>query len=115
MGSANTCTPFRYEINYRNYYLLTEGSAQIKLAPPHSIKYLYPNYDYENFEFRSPVNPWSPQPKYIADFDKMKCLEFTLTPGKTLFIPAFWWYSIKFNKNTARERINIYFSLQLAI
>ena len=101
MGSANTCTPFRYEINYRNYFLLTEGSAQIKLAPPHSIKYLYPNYDYENFEFRSPVDPWSPQPKYIADFDKMKCLEFTLTPGKTFYIPAYWWYSIKFNKNTS--------------
>jgi hypothetical protein len=106
MGSANTCTPFRYEINYRNFYLLTEGSAQIKLAPPHSIKYLYPNYDYENFEFRSPVDPWSPQPKYIADFDKMKCLEFTLTPGKTLYIPAYWWYSIKFNKNTSISCFN---------
>ena len=106
LGSANTCTPFRYEINYRNYYLLTEGSAQIKLAPPHSIRYLYPNYDYENFEFRSPVDPWSPQPKYIADFDKMKCLEFTLIPGKTLYIPAYWWYSIKFNKNTSISCFN---------
>ena len=106
MGSANTCTPFRYEINYRNYYLLTEGIAQIKLAPPHSIRYLYPNYDYENFEFRSPVDPWSPQPKYIADFDKMKCLEFTLTPGKTLYIPAYWWYSIKFNKNSSISCFN---------
>ena len=96
MGSKNTCTPFRYEINYRNFFLLTQGNAQIKMAPPHSTKYLYPNYDYENFEFKSPVNPWSPQPKYIADFDKMKCLEFTLTPGKTLFLPAYWWYSIKF-------------------
>lgn len=101
MGSTNTCTPFRYEINYRNFLLLTEGSAQIKLAPPHSTKYLYPIYDYENFEFRSPVNPWSPQPKYSADFDKMKCLEFTLVPGKTLFIPAYWWYTIKFQKNTS--------------
>ena len=106
LGSANTCTPFRYEINYRNYYLITEGSAQIKLAPPHSIRYLYPNYDYENFEFRTPVDPWSPQPKYIADFDKMKCLEFTLTPGKTLYIPAYWWYSIKFNKNTSISCFN---------
>lgn len=101
LGSANVCTPFRYEINYRNFFLLTEGSAQIKIAPPHSTKYLYPIYDYENFEFRSPVNPWSPQPKYSADFDKMKCLEFTLVPGKTLFIPAYWWYSIKFNSNTS--------------
>ena len=97
MGSNGTCTPFRYEVNYRNYFVLTQGSAQIKLAPPHSVKYLYPNYDYENFEFNSPVNPWAPQAKYIADFDKIKCLEFTLNPGKTLFLPANWWYSIKFN------------------
>jgi hypothetical protein len=97
MGSQGTCSPFRYEVNYRNYFLLTQGSAQVKLAPPQSIKYLYPNYDYENFEFKSPVNPWSPQAKYIADFDKIKCLEFTLVPGKTLFLPAYWWYSIKFN------------------
>ena len=101
MGSDKTCSPFRYEINYRNFLLLTEGSAQIKLAPPHSTKYLYPIYDYDNFEFKSPVNPWSPQPKYSSDFDKIKCLEFTLTLGKTLFIPAYWWYSIKFNHNTS--------------
>lgn len=101
MGSDGTCTPFRYEVNYRNFFLLTQGSAQIKMSPPQSTKYLYPNYDYENFEFRSPVNPWSPQPNYSADFDKIKCLEFTLQPGKTVFIPAFWWYSIKFNKNTS--------------
>ena len=101
MGSDGTCTPFRYEVNYRNFFLLTQGSAQIKMTPPQSTKYLYPNYDYENFEFRSPVNPWNPQPNYSADFDKIKCLEFTLQPGKTVFIPAFWWYSIKFNKNTS--------------
>jgi virulence-associated protein VapD len=99
MGSSNTCTPFRYEINYRNFFLLTQGSAQVKMAPPQSLRYLHPIYDYENFEFRSPVNPWSPQPKYRADFDKMKCLEFTLTPGKTLSIPAYWWYSIRMNSN----------------
>jgi hypothetical protein len=106
MGSNGTCTPFRYEINYRNFLLLTEGTAQIKLAPPNSTKYLYPIYDYENFEFKSPVNPWSPQPKYTADFDKIKCLEFTLVPGKTLFIPAYWWYSIKFNNNTSISCFN---------
>jgi hypothetical protein len=99
LGAANVCTPFRYEINYRNFFLLTQGSAQIKLAAPQSVKYLYPNYDYENFEFRSPVDPWNPQAQFKADFDKIKCLEFTLLPGKTVFIPAFWWYSIKFNKD----------------
>ena len=49
MGSKDMCTPFRYEINYRNFFLLTQGSAQIKMSPPHNTRYLYPNYDYENF------------------------------------------------------------------
>jgi hypothetical protein len=101
MGSTGVCTPLRYEINYRNFFLLTQGSARIKMTPPQSTRYLYPNYDYENFEFSSPINPWSVQPKYSADFSKIKCLEFTLLPGKTLFIPAYWWYSIKFDKDTS--------------
>jgi hypothetical protein len=62
---------------------------------------LYLNKDYENLEFRSPVNPWNPQPKFRADFDKVKCLEIVLTPGKFLFIPAYWWYSFKFAENTS--------------
>lgn len=100
MGSNNTQTPFRYLLNYRNYILLTSGKAKIKIAPPQSIKYLSPKYDYENFEFTSPINPWQVQPKYTADFDKIKCLEFSLLPGKILYLPAYWWYSIEFEKET---------------
>jgi hypothetical protein len=96
MASSNTYTPFRYEINYRNYFLVTEGTVRVKLTPPHFTKYLYPIYDYDNFEFRSPVNIWQPQLKYRADFDKIKFLEFTLNKGSILFIPAYWWYSFKF-------------------
>jgi hypothetical protein len=101
MGSNGTCTPFKYELNYRNYFILTEGTAQIKLTPPRNKKYLHTIYDYDNFEFKSSINPWCPQEKYKHDFDKVKCLEFTLVPGKTLFIPAYWWYSIKFTANTS--------------
>jgi hypothetical protein len=101
IGSQDTVTPFRYELNYRNHFLVTEGSVTIKMAPPKSSKYLYTVYDYENFEFRSPVNPWSPQKQYAVDFDKIKCLEVVLTPGKTLHIPAYWWYSIKFSKDSS--------------
>lgn len=98
IGSNGTYTPFRYEINYRNFFLITEGKAIIKLASPQCSKYLYPERDYENFEFRSPVNPWKVQPQYSADFDKMKCLDVILTPGQTINIPAYWWYSIQFEK-----------------
>ena len=100
-GSENMETPFRYDLNYRNYYMVSQGSVKIKLAPPKSIKYLYPINDYEMFEFRSLINPWNPQQKYIADFDKVKCLEIVLTPGKLLYIPAYWWYTFKFGENTS--------------
>jgi len=101
MGSANVETPFRYDLNYRNYYLVTQGSITVKLAPPKSSRYLYPVKDYENFEFRSPVHPWNCQPKYKADFDKVKCLEIILKPGRFLFIPAYWWYSFKFGEDAS--------------
>ena len=101
MGSAGVETPLRYEINYRNYFLVTQGSLKVKLAPPKSGRYLYPVKDYENLEFRAQVNPWNPQAKFRADFDKVKCLEIVLTPGKFLFIPAYWWYSFKFAENTS--------------
>jgi hypothetical protein len=101
LGSDGLVTPFRYEMNYRNYFIVTQGSITVKMAPPKSNRYLYPVNDYENFEFRSPINPWAPQSKFRADFDKIKCLEIVLIPGKFLFIPAYWWYSFKFAENTS--------------
>jgi hypothetical protein len=83
-------------VNYRNFYLVTHGVIKIKLIPPKSARYLYPVEDYENFEFRSPLNPWAIQRQYKADYDKIKTLEIELTPGKIIYIPAYWWYSIKF-------------------
>ena len=96
LGSKDSITPLRYEKNYRNYFIVLSGSVKVKLTPPKSSKYLYPQYDYENFEFRSLINPWSIQDKYKIDFDKIKCMEVEFTAGKILFIPAYWWYSLKF-------------------
>jgi len=95
-ASQNTETPLQYSVNYRNFYLVTHGVIKIKLIPPKSARYLYPVDDYENFEFRSPLNPWAIQRQYKADYDKIKTLEIELTPGKIIYIPAYWWYSIKF-------------------
>jgi hypothetical protein len=96
MGSAGTTTPFRYKMDYRHFIVVLNGKVKVKLTPPKSKKYLYPENDYDNFEFRSPVNPWQIQEKYKPDFDKIKCLDLELDQGKLLYIPAYWWYSIKF-------------------
>ena len=101
MGTEDATTPFRYELNYRTFLVVTQGTVNIKLSPPKSGRYLYPISDYDTFEFRSPINPWAVEAKYRADFDKIKCLELTLTPDRCLFIPAYWWHSIKFGKDSS--------------
>lgn len=98
MASNNSELPLRYEINYRNYYMVTQGKIKIRLIPPKSSKYLYPIKDYDNFEFISPVNVWDVQNQYKADFDRIKFVDIILTKGKIINIPAYWWYSIKILK-----------------
>ena len=97
-GSVGSKTPLRYDLNYRNYYYVTSGEVKIKLIPPHSKKYLYVKKDYDNFEFSSPLNVWNIQQEYKADFSKIKVLDVTLNKGDIIYIPAYWFYSISFEK-----------------
>lgn len=98
-ASSGTATPMRYDLNYRNYYLVTQGNVKMRLIAPHASKYLYPIADYDNFEFRSPVNPWSVQAEYRADFDKIKTMDVELRAGQIIYIPAYWWCSMQFPNN----------------
>lgn len=101
ISSANTYTPLRYEVNYRNYFINTGSDVTIKLIPPHYNKYLYVESDYIYFEFKSKVDPWNIQPMYKADFDKVKSMEITLKKGQIIYIPAYWLYSIKFSSQSS--------------
>ena len=98
-GAKNAHTLLSYEVNYRNYFLVTSGSIQIKLLPPKFTKYLKQHVDYDNFEFVSHVNPWNVQEEYKNDVEKTKMLDVTIVEGQVIHIPAYWWYSIKFNSS----------------
>ena len=98
-ASLNVESPLRYEVNYRNYFVVTNGKAIVRLLVPKSKKYLYATNDYDNFEFISPVNPWNVQDEYRADFNKLRTIDVTLITGQMIHIPAYWWYSIKFVKS----------------
>jgi hypothetical protein len=95
-GSKNCITPLRYHTNYRNFYSVHSGKITIKMTPWKSTKYLHLIKDYENYEFRSPINVWNTQNQYKNDMDKLKFLEFDVNPGYILYIPPYWWYSIKY-------------------
>ena len=100
MGSNNSHTPLRYEINYRNYIYVSSGTCKIKMIAPDNIQNLYPIMDYVNFEFRSSINPWKVQSEFANEFRRIKVIDIELQEGQTLFVPAYWFYSIKFNNST---------------
>ena len=97
LGSKNTATPLRYHTHYRQFYVVATGKIHVKMTPWKSSKYVHPIKDYENYEFRSPVNVWNPQQKYLHDMDKTRFLEFDVHAGYVLYIPPYWWYSIKYS------------------
>ena len=101
IGSNGVVTPLQYYLNCRNFIIVNEGSINIKLFPPKYSKYLHCVKDFENFEFKSEINPWNVNDKFKNDFDKVKCLNLELKENKILSIPPFWWYSIKYNNDTS--------------
>jgi hypothetical protein len=99
LGGQETTTPFRYEVYYRTFLSVSVGDITIKLAPPKNKRYLHTQYDYMNYEFYSPINPWNPQVEFQKEFQKVKCLEFRLKAGQVFFLPPYWWYSIRMNSH----------------
>jgi len=97
VGSAGATTPMRYHTGYRNFLCVNSGKITVKMTPWKSRKYLYPVKDFSNYEFFSPVNVWKPQPKYSAEIEKMKLLEFDVVKGHILHIPPYWFYTIKYS------------------
>ena len=97
-GSIGAQTPLRYDLEHRTLLYITSGKAKLKLIPPHSARYLNVEKDYDNFEFRSPINPWNVENEYKTDFAKVKALDIDIIPGYIIFIPPYWWYSIEYEE-----------------
>ena len=88
-------------LNYRNYFIVTQGKVKIKLIPPMYSKYLPKEKDYVKMEVTSPINVWNVADKYKDTYSNVKSLEISIEKGKLLYIPAYWWYSIQFETNAS--------------
>ena len=92
-GSLQYTTRLQYNTSCRNYLMVTQGTITVKLTPPRNTPFLKEIKKYETQEFYSEVNPWTDTNK------KVKYLEFTVPIGRLLYIPAYWWYSIRLEKD----------------
>ena len=95
-GSKGARTATKFHTNSRKFICVNTGKIQVKMSPWKNRKYLHPIYDYDNYEFRSPIDVWDPQPKYLNEYEKVKFVEFDVDNGYVLYIPPYWFYSIKY-------------------
>jgi hypothetical protein len=89
IGSPHVKTPLRYGLESHCFLACMRGGVRVKLCPPKYGRILPSIVDYENYEFRSQVDPWSTS-------DKVKFLEVDLIPGDLIYLPAYWWYSLSY-------------------
>jgi hypothetical protein len=95
MGSAGVHTPLQYHMDDRQFFFVTNGKISVKMTPWRSRKYMTNIVnDYDNYEFYSRTNPWI---KGVEETSKIKWLDFDVVAGYVLYIPPWWWYSIRFS------------------
>jgi hypothetical protein len=99
IGSQNAETPLRYHTDYRKFLIVSEGYIHVKMCPYRYSKNLHLIKDYDNFEYRSPVNVWNCQSKYQDDINRVQFLDFNVSAGNILSIPPYWFYSIKYSND----------------
>ena len=97
-GSIGSNTPLRYSIDYRNFFYVSSGKITLKLIPPIDSTYLDEQKNYDVMEFSSPINPWNVSDEHKTNFNNVNHMDIELTQGDIIYIPAYWWYSIKYEE-----------------
>lgn len=89
-GAEGAHTPGAYHMDDRQYFFVTKGKISVRMTPWRSGRFLDAVADYDNYEFFSRTDFWS------CDSKEIRWLDFEVVEGYVLFIPAWWWYSIRF-------------------
>lgn len=85
IGSKDITTTLQYHNSSSLFLLGLKGSQTIRLFPWSSIQ--RDNIDFVHYEFTSQQNVWNKPNENM--------IEVELRKGQLLFIPPYWWYSIK--------------------
>ena len=93
IASDGVCTPFRYHTDSRRFLYVANGLVKIKMTSKKYSKYLNEIKDFENLEFRSQTDVWNNS----TALDKIQFIEFDIQCGQVVYIPPFWWHSIKYS------------------
>jgi hypothetical protein len=99
-GAEGSRTPCLYHTNSRRFLSISHGKIQVKMTPYKSRQFLKPFND--SGTNRSRMDVWKCQEKYIGDYEQIKFLEFDVDEGNILYVPPYWFYSIRFSSSATR-------------
>ena len=91
-GSLDHTTKLRYHTSCRNFIIVTAGTISIKLAPPKNGTFFNVISNHEIGDYYSDINPWTTKKKLF--------ISASIGVGQLIYIPAYWWYSIKLEKDS---------------
>jgi len=81
-----TSTEYLYHISFRQYFLLTQGSATIELIPPTNVKM---ENNYYDMKFS------------CLETESEKKIPISLKQGDCLFVPPLWGYKITLEEKSS--------------
>jgi len=96
----NTFSISQFVFYHRTYIMPTFNDIEVALIPPQYTKYLDTITDYDTITFTSDYNPWN-QSHDHPQWNKVKSLKVSVKPGELLYIPPYWWFSIKTSSMTS--------------
>jgi hypothetical protein len=102
MGSAKAHTPLQYHMNDHLFLYVTKGKMSVKMTPWRSRKYFDCVKDFDNYEFYSKMDPWTANVTANVTANAVKWLDFEVVEGYALYIPAWWWFSVRFSSADTR-------------
>lgn len=93
LGNSGSNTKTKYNLYYRNFFYVTDGSCKLRLLPPNTSCKLNVNKNYELFEYNCQENIFD------SSF-KQQYVDVELKKGEIIFIPTYWFYSFQFKEKT---------------
>jgi hypothetical protein len=106
VGSNGAYTPFKYTTDYRKFLIVSSGKITIKMTPFKNTKYLREAITritsleaHRRMEYAKEI--------FIGHgYDKIRGIHYF--QGSMIYIPPYWWYSIKYSTTEEAAVIDTY-------